>query len=36
MKLEPTDRKVVDINDEDPKKGIAAATSLLKEKRSSG
>lgn len=31
MGLEPTDRKAVDINDEDPKKGIAAATALLKE-----
>ena len=31
MKLEPTDRKVVDINDEDPKKGIESATALLKE-----
>ena len=31
MKMEPTDRKAVDINDDDPKKGIAAATALLKE-----
>ncbi len=31
MKLEPTDRKVVDINDDDPKKGIEAATTLLKD-----
>ena len=31
MGLEPTDRLVVDINDEDPKKGIAAATELLKK-----
>ena len=31
MKLEPTDRKAVDLNDEDPTKGIAAATALLKE-----
>ena len=31
MKMEPTDRKAVDINDEDPKKGIAAATTLLKD-----
>jgi pyruvate carboxylase subunit B len=31
MGMEPTDRKAVDINDEDPKKGIGAATALLKE-----
>ncbi|MDC7225286.1 MAG: biotin attachment protein [Spirochaetales bacterium] len=31
MEMEPTDRKAVDINDEDPKKGIAAATALLKD-----
>ena len=31
LKLEPTTRKAVDINDEDPKKGIDAATALLKE-----
>ena len=31
MKMEPTDRKAVDINDDDPKKGIDAATALLKE-----
>ena len=31
MKLDPTDRKVVDINDEDPKKGVKYATDLLKE-----
>ncbi len=29
--LEPTDRKVVDINDEDSSKGIAAATKLLED-----
>ncbi len=31
IQLEPTDRKAVDINDDDPKKGIKAATELLKE-----
>ncbi|HAK46284.1 MAG TPA: biotin attachment protein [Spirochaeta sp.] len=31
MEMEPTDRKAVDINDEDPTKGIAAATALLNE-----
>jgi len=29
--MEPTDRTAVDINDEDPKKGIAAATALLND-----
>ena len=31
LEMEPTDRKAVDINDEDPKKGIDAATTLLKD-----
>jgi len=31
MGMEPTDRTAVDINDEDPKKGIAAATALLND-----
>ena len=31
LKLEPTTEKVVDINDRDPKKGIAAATKALEE-----
>ncbi len=31
LHLEPTTEKVVDINDRDPKKGIAAATEMLKE-----
>ena len=31
LKLEPTTEKVVDINDKDPKKGIAAAKKMLEE-----
>ena len=31
LHLEPTTEKVVDINDRDPKKGIVAATEMLKE-----
>ena len=31
MKLEPTTEKVVDINEKDPKKGVAAAKAMLKE-----
>ncbi len=31
LKLEPTTEKVVDINDRDPKKGIAAAKAMLEE-----
>ena len=31
LKLEPTDRIPVDINDEDPKKGVAMAQKMLKE-----
>lgn len=31
LEMEPTSRTAVDINDDDPKKGIAPATALLKE-----
>ena len=31
LKLEPTKEKVVDINDKDPNKGVAAATKMLEE-----
>ncbi len=31
LKLEPTTEKVVDINDRDPKKGVAAAKAMLEE-----
>ncbi len=31
MELEPTDRAPIDINDEDPKKGVGAATRMLDE-----
>jgi len=33
LKLEPTTRIPIDINDEDPKKGVAVATKLLKDNK---